>query len=215
MREPSLPGFYGGVLFLILAFSFLYIGRLSPKGAIGRHGLPFFFMGAAFTLLETKSIVQFLLLFGATWLVNSLVFFGILFVVLIANWLVAHYKFSKIWVLYLLLVLALALNFVIPLETFLFDNLIIRYVVATAFLFSPIFFANLIYSTIFRDTEKANVAYGANLLGTMIGGATEYLALYFGYHNLIIFAGIFYFLAFYFITQYQHQNRLIPVAAKG
>ena len=36
------------------------------------------FMGAAFMLLETKNIVQFALLFGATWFVNSLVSAGVL-----------------------------------------------------------------------------------------------------------------------------------------
>jgi spermidine synthase len=207
MKEPSLPRLYGGILFLILFFSFLYVWRLSPKGAINRYGLPFFFMGCAFTLLETKSIVNFLLLFGSTWLVNSLVFFAILSVVLIANWLAARYRFSQMKILYTFLFAALGFNFVVPLETLLFDNLIIRYILATAFLFSPIFFANLIYSTLFRDTEKANVAFGANLLGTMVGGATEYLALYFGYRNLIIFAGIFYFLAFYFIAWRQASLR--------
>ncbi len=35
-------------------------------------------MGAAFLLLETKSVVQFALLFGTTWFVNALVFGGIL-----------------------------------------------------------------------------------------------------------------------------------------
>ena len=35
-------------------------------------------MGAAFLLLETKNVVQFALLFGTTWFVNSLVFAGIL-----------------------------------------------------------------------------------------------------------------------------------------
>jgi SAM-dependent methyltransferase len=201
MKKPSLPGLYSGILFLILLFSFIYIWRVSAKGAINQYGLPFFFMGCAFTLLETKSIVNFLLLFGSTWLVNSLVFFAILAVVLIANWLAARYKFSEMRILYAFLFATLVFNFVIPLETLLFDNLITRYILATIFLFSPIFFANLIYSTAFRDTEKANVAFGANLLGTMVGGATEYLALYLGYQNLIIFAGLFYFLAFYFIAQ--------------
>ena len=41
-----------------------------------------FFMGAAFLLLETKNVVQFALLFGTTWLVNALVFAG----VLLASW---------------------------------------------------------------------------------------------------------------------------------
>jgi predicted membrane-bound spermidine synthase len=211
MKEPSLPRLYGSILALILLFSFLYVWRLSPKGAINRYGLPFFFMGCAFTLLETKSIVNFLLLFGSTWLVNSLVFFAILSVVLIANWLAARYRFSQLKILYALLIATLAFNFVVPLETLLFDNLVARYILATAFLFSPIFVANLIYSTVFRDTEKANVAFGANLLGTMVGGTTEYLALYLGYQNLIVFAGIFYFLAFYFIARHRtalHQLQL-------
>jgi hypothetical protein len=41
-------------------------------------------MGAAFLLLETKSIVQFALLFGTTWFVNSLVFAGVLLAVYLA-----------------------------------------------------------------------------------------------------------------------------------
>jgi SAM-dependent methyltransferase len=212
LREPSLPAFYSGVLLVILFFSFVYIQQLAPKGAINQYGWPFFFMGCAFTLLETRSIVQFLLLFGSTWLVNSLVFFAILLVVLIANWLVARYKFSQLPLLYTLLFIALVLNFALPLKTLLFDNLALRYLLATALLFSPIFFANLIYSTVFRNTARANVAFGANLLGTMVGGATEYLALYFGYQNLIIFAGIFYLLAFYFVTQ--RRPRFITAALK-
>ena len=43
-----------------------------------------FFMGAAFMLLETKSVVQFALLFGTTWFVNALVFAGVLLAVLAA-----------------------------------------------------------------------------------------------------------------------------------
>ena len=43
-----------------------------------------FFMGAAFLLLETKNIATFALLFGTTWLVNALVFAGVLIIVLAA-----------------------------------------------------------------------------------------------------------------------------------
>lgn len=213
LREPSLPGFYSGILLIILIFSFFYIQKLAPKGAINQYGWPFFFMGCAFTLLETRSIVQFLLLFGSTWLVNSLVFFAILLVVLVANWLAARYVFSQLWLWYALLLLALILNFMIPIKLLLFDNLALRYILATVLLFSPIFFANIIYSSLFRDTSKANVAFGANLLGTMVGGATEYLALYFGYQNMIFFAAIFYFLAFYWVSRKQ-LSALIPIAIK-
>ena len=198
LHNPSLPLYYSASLLIILALSGIFISLVSPQKSINRSGMPFFFMGAAFTLLETKSIVNFLLLFGSTWIVNSLVFFAILLVVLFANALASRYKFSKVWILYILLLAALFLNFVIPLKTFLVDNFIARYAMITIFLFSPIFFANLIFSTSFRDTQQANVAFGANLLGTMLGGVTEYLSLYTGYSMLVIFAGIFYLFAFYF-----------------
>jgi SAM-dependent methyltransferase len=201
IKTPSLPWFYSGTLLIILLFSAIYVWRISPKGSFGQHSLPFFFMGAAFTLLEAKSIVQFLLLFGSTWLVNSLVFFGVLLVVLIANLLASRFKFTKMWILYGLLFLSLAANFVIPLKIFLIENLTLRYLLATLFLFSPIFFANLIYSTIFRDTKQANVAFGANLLGTVVGGSVEYFSLLVGYQALVLLAGLFYFVAFFFLQR--------------
>ena len=208
LREPGLPGLYTLTLGLILLVSFVFILRLAPKGAIRQHGLPFFFMGAAFTLLEVKSIVQFLLLFGSTWIVNSMVFFGILLVVLLANALAARYRFTRMWLLYLLLFLALLLNYLVPLENLLVENRLLQYVLATAFLFSPIFFANLIYSTTFRDTEQADISFGANLLGTMVGGTVEYLSLYFGYQDLVIVAAAFYMLAFVFFYQLYQQRRV-------
>jgi hypothetical protein len=40
----------------------------------------------------------------------------------------------------------------------------------------------------------------------MFGGATEYLALYMGYQNLVLLAGIFYFLALY--LTFRRQTRM-------
>jgi hypothetical protein len=185
---------------------------LSSRKGFGRKGWPFFFMGAAFMLLEAKSIVQFLLLFGSTWIVNALVFFAILVAVLLANLLASRYRFANLRILYLLLFASLALNFTLPLEKLLFDNLLLRYVSAAAVLFSPIFFANLIYSTLFRDTAQANVAFGANLLGAMLGGSFEYLALYLGYHHLALVAGGFYLLAFALVPQIRNLSKRAPAA---
>ena len=44
-----------------------------------------FFLGAGFMLLETKSVVHMALLFGSTWMVNSIVFFAILVMILCSN----------------------------------------------------------------------------------------------------------------------------------
>ena len=43
-----------------------------------RSGLDLFLLGSAFLLLETRSIPGFALLFGTTWIVNAVVFAGVL-----------------------------------------------------------------------------------------------------------------------------------------
>jgi hypothetical protein len=42
----------------------------------------------------------------------------------------------------------------------------------------------------------STVAFGANLLGAMLGGVLEYTAIVFGYRNLLIVVALLYALAF-------------------
>ncbi len=44
-----------------------------------------FFLGAGFMLIETKAVVHLALLFGSTWVVNSVVFLAVLVMILLAN----------------------------------------------------------------------------------------------------------------------------------
>ena len=84
LREPQIPGFYLVALALIALASAALI-RLSGASFVAMRGYAdLFFMGAAFLLLETKSVVQFALLFGTTWFVNALVFIGVLASVYVA-----------------------------------------------------------------------------------------------------------------------------------
>ena len=54
-----------------------------------------FFLGAGFMLLETKGVVHMALLFGCTWIVNSVVFFAILVMILCANLFVLTLQAAK------------------------------------------------------------------------------------------------------------------------
>ena len=62
--------------------------------------------------------------------------------------------------------------------------------------FLPVFLANLIFAERFRDTARSTVAFGANLLGAMLGGVLEYGALVVGYRNLLFAVAVLYGLAF-------------------
>ena len=49
----------------------------------------------------------------------------------------------------------------------------------------PIFFAGLIFSTTFRQGSNPSSFFGANLIGAMIGGFSEYLSMIIGNQNLM------------------------------
>jgi hypothetical protein len=54
----------------------------------------------------------------------------------------------------------------------------------------------MVFSQRFRDTSDSATAFGANLLGAMVGGVLEYTSLIFGYRWLLILVAVLYGLAF-------------------
>ncbi len=56
----------------------------------------------------------------------------------------------------------------------------------------PVFFAGIIFSTTFRDAIEPSAAFGANLIGAMVGGFCEYLSMAVGNHRLSLLVMIAY-----------------------
>ena len=69
---------------LLGAFIAVAVAARVTGTTIRKFSPHFFVLGMAFLLLETRAITSFSLLFGTTWLVNSLTFFAILTSVLLA-----------------------------------------------------------------------------------------------------------------------------------
>jgi len=153
-------------------------------------------MGAAFLLLETKNVVQFALLFGTTWFVNSLVFIGILLAVYLAIEVARRLDLGPSWRLYVALLLALAVAWVVQPNLLLGLAVVPRFLVATVVAFIPVFLANLIFAKRFRDVASSSLAFGANLLGAMVGGILEYVSLITGYRALLVLVAVLYAAAF-------------------
>jgi SAM-dependent methyltransferase len=196
LRQPGLPGFYVAVIGLILAASLLLIRATSgPLRRMAPYG-DLFFMGVAFLLLETKSVVQFALLFGTTWFVNALVFAGVLASVFLAIELARRVTLPRPTRLYGALVVALVVAFVVPESALLALPLVPRFIVAVTVAFAPIFLANLVFAQRFREVGASTVAFGANLLGAMVGGLLEYSALVVGYRALLVLTAAAYGAAF-------------------
>ena len=198
LRTPHIPGFYLAVLAMILGISLVAV-----RGAVGslrrtRRYADLFLLGAAFLLLETRAITMFALLFGTTWLVNAIVFGGILVAVLAAVEFTAWMKRAgradriSLPLAYAVLLASIAIVWLIPLASLLQLPLPLRILAATAITFMPVFTANVVFASRFDEAPEPSIAFGINLLGAMLGGALEYLALMIGYRELLLVAAVLY-----------------------
>jgi drug/metabolite transporter (DMT)-like permease len=193
----GLSTFYVVSLALLLLGSAFAIRRFGHvQMADARRYLDLFFMGAAFLLLETKSIVQFALLFGTTWLVNSLVFTGILISVLLAIEVAERVERLRPGLLYSALLVSLGVAWFISPEQLLGLSPVTRFFAATTITFAPIFFANLIFAERFRSVGSSTTAFGINILGAILGGVLEYGSVVLGYRELTLLVALAYTAAY-------------------
>src|SRR5947209_14957832 len=190
--DRSFPLLYIEGLAMVVLFALAGTLTLAPRRVLRRFNWHMFFLGVAFMLLEVKSLTTFALLFGSTWLVNSLVFFAILSSVLLAVLVNSRLKIRRITTFYLLLFGVLVLNVLLPPEALLLGNPLVRYLLASVLAFTPVFLANIIFANSFRDSETADVAFASNLLGIMVGGGLEYFSMLLGYRMLLLFVIVFY-----------------------
>jgi hypothetical protein len=160
-----------------------------------RPNWPMFFLGSAFMLLETKSVVHMALLFGSTWLVNSVVFFAILIMILMSNLYVLALKPKRLSPYYVLLVGSLVANIVVPMSRFLALPGWQKVVASCTVVFLPIFFAGIVFAVLFRNSSQPDVDFGSNIAGAVLGGVCESLALVVGFNYLLVIAVVFYLLS--------------------
>jgi spermidine synthase len=208
LRDSSVPSLYRNALGLIILGSALSIAAVlaanawSSKGGVARRlrgqatemwfYRDLFLLGAAFLLLETRSVTGFALYFGTTWFVNALVFAGVLLAVLAAVEFTHRVRTPRLEIMYAVLIGGLALSWLMPSSVLLSMSVVPRAIVAIVINFLPIFAANVIFATRFSTTADAPMAFGTNLLGAIVGGCLEYLSLIFGYRALLILAAVLY-----------------------
>jgi len=184
LRQPAIPTLnlrgmtIVAVLSLIILFVFAPVRRARPSAQM-------FFLGAGFMLLETKGVVHMALLFGSTWMVNSIVFFAILFMILVSNLYVLAVRPRRLWPYYLVLIAALLANLLVPMDTFLALPGTTKVIASCAVVYLPVFFAGVIFATVFRSSKRPDIDFGSNVGGIILGGLTEYLSLIFGFNALV------------------------------
>jgi hypothetical protein len=186
LRHRTVPPDYLFVILSLLVISVVAVLKLKPRGA-GAEELHFGALGAGFLLLETKSIVDSSLYFGATWFVSLVVISGVLLWVLLANAVAGRFDGFSRW-LYVPLIGSILLVYAIP-HTFILALPFTARVAWTAIAVPmPLFFAGLVFSSTFKRSAHPSAVFGANLVGAMVGGFAEYLSMAIGSRNLVAVA---------------------------
>jgi SAM-dependent methyltransferase len=193
LRDRAIPTTYIIALIGIILISYLFVRRLLPD--FGQFNPHFFFMGTAFFLLETKSITEIALLLGSTWIVNAAVIAAILLMIVLANIIVEKKGLTNPKPLYALLALTLVFNYFVPIGNLLGFTLIWRIILASLMQAIPLFFAGMIFAITFSQTKSIEIALGSNMLGSVLGGISEYSSLILGIRFLYLFALLFYILS--------------------
>jgi hypothetical protein len=196
LEKRGFPFHYLLPLLIIFAISFLPLLRsgLQLRAINGQ----LFFMGAAFFLIETKAVTMLALIFGATWMVNSIVIGSVLVTILFANLLASHRLLLGYPALYSCLFFSLLFNYFFPFDLLNRMNWYQRVFASGIIIALPLFFAALIFAKAFATVISPSWALASNLLGGLIGGLLEYLDMWAGLRTLNLIALLLYVISFVF-----------------
>jgi len=179
LKARAIPRAYQGLILVVFVVSVAGLLAMRPTG-MARFRPHFFFLGAAFMLLEIKSITELSLIFGNTWLVISCVITSILLAIAVANLVILKFGRPPYWLSYAALLGSLVLGYVFAPSEFLGWPFALRGLAASVRVVIPIFAAGLVFGSSFKEAEHPGAALGWNLMGAMVGGLGEYLCLVVG-----------------------------------
>ena len=189
-REPGIPTSVAVISALLLVVCFAAARRIGLHLRAIRWEL--FFLGAAFLLLEAQIISRMALLFGTTWMVNSIVIAVLLLLIVAANGAAATFPALPAGAGYAGVLAAIALCWALPTTALFFRSFWLRAAVATLVLCLPVFFAGIAFIKRFAAAGFAAEAIGSNLLGALAGGIVESASLWLGIRALLVIAFAFY-----------------------
>jgi hypothetical protein len=181
---PRVPRYH-----LLVGLACLALG-LALRRALFRHGepvnAPMLLLGMGFMLLEVVGVSRAALYFGTTWTVNAYIVGAIFAMILLANLVASRTRVSVTgWPAWGLVASVLALALV-PTAGLTALPLGPRIIVAGGFLALPVFFSGLIFVTAWAATERKDLAFGSNLLGSLVGGVASMLSMAIGFRALML-----------------------------
>jgi len=199
VEKRSIPALFwmlgGGILVLWIISSIELTGRVRGPNIFRRDDLHFLSLGAGFSLVQTFSIYKESVLFGATWIVTTIVVAGTLLMILVANWLVPRIAHISSRLVSLLLITVCIIGALLPPEIFL--EMPMAYRITSAALVSglPMLLSGIIFARSFATATNRGGVLGVNLFGALIGGLLQYSTFLTGIPFVMILGTLFYVVA--------------------
>jgi spermidine synthase len=197
LNKPNIPIIFyllSALLFILLFRSYNHWNAAGLISRLNKSHYHFFFLGAAFLLLEVQNISKASVVLGSTWQVNAVIITGVLSMILLANFIA--YKFPKIPIkfLYLLLIASCLGLFLIDLSRFAFLAYPTKALTIGILTTLPMLFSGIIFIRSFAIINGKDEALGANLIGALVGALLQSITFITGIKFLLlIVAGLYFF----------------------
>ncbi|MGA9723351.1 MAG: methyltransferase domain-containing protein [Candidatus Binatus sp.] len=192
-HEPGIPASVIIILSVLIVLCCLFLRETGTSlGSLQWH---FFFLGAAFMLLEAQIISRMALLFGTTWVVNSIVISGLMVLIVAAN-LIVHWRPGIVVTFaYVGIFASILVAYLVPPEAFFLGSFWAKVIASTTVLCLPVFFAGIVFIVSFARGGFSSEALGSNLLGALTGGMLESISMWTGMKSILILVALFYALS--------------------
>ncbi|HEX5809107.1 MAG TPA: hypothetical protein VFY25_10615, partial [Anaerolineales bacterium] len=198
LETPKIPTLYYlliGVMVLIFARSYRKWKANENASLINRTFWHFFFLGAAFLLLEVQNISKASVVLGNTWQVNVVIISSVLCLALVANWIA--YKFPKLPIapVYIMLITSAVGLYFIDLARFGFLPYPVKAMIVGSLTSLPMLFSGIVFVRSFALAEDKSNALGANLIGALVGALLQSVTFVTGIKALLLIVAGFYLLS--------------------
>jgi spermidine synthase len=195
LQTPRIPVLYYLMTGLLILIFLRSARRWRARGVLARWGRShwhFFFLGAAFLLLEVQNISKASVVLGNTWQVNAVIVSGVLAMALLANVLTHRFPTIPLGPVYAALIgISLALYFV-DLAQFAFLPYATKALIVGGLTTLPMLFSGIVFIRSFTAVAERHESLGANMLGSLMGALLQSVTFLIGIKALLlVVAGLY------------------------
>jgi len=216
-KHRGVPVAVLGLSALLLVLSVVLVGKMAPwtEAPSPLWNSHFFLLGAGFMLLEAQIVSKVALLFGTTWVVNSIVISGLLLLIVVANLVYGKWRSYPVALPYAAILIWGLLVYMIPVRSLLVPSAGFRILLTISVLCMPVLFAGLIFIRSFATVKFSGSALGWNLLGAVLGGILETTSQALGMRFLIVLAVALYMGSWVALSRVSAKEKVLTSTQTG